>query len=252
MKAVLKLYTPHEVQRKFHNSKARYRVASLGRQSGKSTMCLNELVKRAWETPKTNYWFISPTYDQAKLQFNRMVEMLSPCAEIMTKQNATELLVRLINNSEIRFKSGEVGERLRGATLHGVVIDEVRDQPKDLWQMLIRPMLTTTKGWASFVSTPNGYDSFYDLAQRAGVDPEWELFTSPSSCNPLFTQHEYDAAKAEMSEAFFAQEILAEFRDLHAGSAYINFSDANLLAKSPFTKDGLYSPYLPKIGRAHV
>ncbi len=251
MRAVLRLYEPHAAQLAFHNSNARYRVAALGRQSGKSTMCLNELVKRAWENPQTSYWFISPTFDQARQQYRRLIGMLMPCLEVMLKKNQTELRVKFINQSEIVFKSGEVGENLRGATLHGVVIDEMRDQPADLWPMLIRPMLTTTKGWASFVSTPSGFDYFYDLAEKAKTDPDWSFIQSPSTCNPLFTQEEFDAAKKEMSEAIFAQEILAEFRDLHSGSAYINFSDQNLRTESPFTriqgKGELYNPYLPLV-----
>ena len=244
MKATLKLYTPHSAQLAFHNSQARYRVAALGRQSGKSTMCLNELVRRAWEKPGTTYWFISPTFDQAKTQYRRLVGMLMPCPDVMIKKNQTELRVKLINQSEIVFKSGEVGENLRGATLHGVVIDEVRDQPPELWPMLIRPMLTTTRGWASFVSTPNGFDSFYDLAERARTDPDWAFFAAPSTCNPLFTEAEFSAAKAEMSDAFFAQEILAEFRDLNSGSAYVNFTEDNLSEVHPFAPPGqVIQPY---------
>jgi len=209
-------------------------------------MCLNELAKRAWEQPGGTYWFISPTFDQARTQYRRLVSMLMPCQEILLKKNQTELRIQLINQSEIVFKSGEVGENLRGATLHGVVIDEVRDQHPDLWPMIIRPMLATTRGWACFVSTPRGYDAFFDLAEKTKTDPEWATFKSPSTCNPLFTQAEFENARAEMSEGFFAQEILAEFRDLHAGSAYINFGDHNLLPASPFTRDGsLYSPHLP-------
>ena len=74
--ATLELYEPHSKQLEFHNSKARYRVASLGRQAGKSTMCLNELVKRAWEEPNTKYWYLSPTYPQARIQYRRLVGML--------------------------------------------------------------------------------------------------------------------------------------------------------------------------------
>jgi len=107
-------------------------------------------------------------------------------------------------------------------------------------------MLTTTKGWASFVSTPAGFDYFYDLAEKAKSDPDWSFIQSPSTCNPLFTREEYEAAQKEMSESIFAQEILAEFRDLHSGSAYVNFSDENCKRESPFTKSAeLYNPYLP-------
>lgn len=172
--------------------------------------------------------------------------MLMPCAEIMAKKNQTELRIKFLNQSEIVFKSGEVGENLRGATLNGVVIDEVRDQAPELWPMLIRPMLATTRGWACFVSTPRGFDAFFDMAEKAKTDPEWAFFSAPSTCNPLFTDAEFANARAEMSESFFAQEILAEFRDLHAGSAYVNFGDHNLVTASPFARDGsLYSPHLP-------
>lgn len=246
MRAVLKLYTPHSAQLAFHESKARYRVAAFGRQSGKSTAAINELAKRAWEKPGGVYWFISPTFDQARTQYRRFVSMLMPCSEIMVKKNQTELRVKFLNQSEVVFKSGEVGENLRGATLDGVVMDEVRDIHPDLWPMVIRPMLSTTKGWACFISTPRGFDAFYDLAEKAKTDKDWEFFSAPSTCNPLFTSQEFENARAEMSDSFFAQEILAEFRDLHAGSAYINFSDSNLKTTSPFTRDGsLWSPHLP-------
>ena len=247
-RAVLRLYSPHSVQKEFHKSDARYRVLVTGRQAGKSTACLNELVKKAWENPGGIYWFISPTYSQAKTQYRRLSEMLAPCKEVMSVKNETELRIKLINKSEISFKSGESHDNLRGATLHGVVIDEMRDMHPELWSMVVRPMIATTKGWACFSSTPRGHDVFFDLSQKYLTDPEWATFAAPSTCNPLFTQDEFNAAKSEMSESFFAQEILAEFRDIYAGSAYINYSDANLKTSSPFTRDGsLFSEYLPLV-----
>ena len=247
MKANLRLYSPHGKQLEFHSSNARYRVASWGRQSGKSTACLNELVKRAWENPSTKYWFISPSYAQSRIQYRRLVGMLWNCAEVMVKKNQSELRIKLVNGSEISFKSGENFDNLRGETLHGAVIDEVRDQHPELWPQVIRPMLTTTKGWAAFVSTPNGFDSFFDLAERAKKDDDWAFMKAPSTCNPLFTSEEYEAAKRELSEAEFDQEINAEFRDLHSGSVYVSFNEMNLKETSPFLASGLYSPHLPII-----
>lgn len=245
MRKTLKLYTPHEMQRKFHESTARYRVASWGRQSGKSTACLNELLKKAWENPGTRYWFLSPTFDQAKSQYRRLIGMLSPCWEVLQKKNQSELRIKFENQSEIVFKSGETFHNLRGATLNGVVIDEVRDQPEELWTQVLRPMLATTGGWAAFVSTPNGYDYFYDLFERGRSEKGWEVFKAPSTCNPLFTQDEYNAAKREMSEAEFDQEINANFRDLQRGKAYLQFSDDNVVEASPLTPGGGINPYLP-------
>jgi len=244
MKQKLRLYSPHVAQLSFHSSQARYRVAALGRQSGKSTMCNNEILKRAWESPNTQYAFISPIFSQAKEQYRRQVRTMPEA--ILARKSDTELRLDLINGSIIEYLSGDNPHSIRGKTLHGVVIDEMRDQSPEIWTQIVRPMLATTKGWAAFVSTPNGFDAFYDLAQRAGDDKEWALIQSPSTCNPLFTQEEFDNAKKEMGEAEFAQEIMAEFRDLHNGSAYVSFSEDNVSEWSPFIEKGhTYTKHLP-------
>jgi hypothetical protein len=230
---------------KFHESKARYRVMALGRQAGKSTACVNELVFKAWVNPNQTFWFISPTYEQAKVQYRRMCQLLDPCKEIVVSNNISELRIVLLSGSSIQFKSGDNMESLRGETLNGVVIDEVREQDQNLWQMVVRPMITTTNGWAAFVSTPNGFDQFYDLAKTAQEDKSglWEYFKAPSTCNPFFTQQEYDLLKQEMTEAVFAQEILAEFLHIFTGRAY-QFTEANIAENNPFHPSPV-SPYLP-------
>lgn len=245
-KKTLKLYAPHRGQLTFHNTDARFRVAAWGRQSGKSTGCLNDLLMRAWKQPRTKYWFVSPTHDQAKVQYRRLVGMLAPCWAVLKKKNQSELRIKLINDSEIQFKSGEVLHNLRGDALNGAVIDEVRDQDPDLWKQVIRPMLATTKGWAAFVSTPNGYDQFQEFFERGGRDKGWWRMSAPSTISPFFTKEEAEEAKSDMSEDEYAQEILAEFRDLQRGRAYGSFGDWNLKTQNPFCLVGQeFSPYLP-------
>jgi Terminase large subunit, T4likevirus-type, N-terminal len=207
-------------------------------------MSINELAFKAWNNPQTNYWFISPTFSQAKDLYRRLKSSLP--SECVLESLDTELRIELLTKSVIEFKSGEALENLRGKTLHGVIIDEVRDQHPELWPMVIRPMLTTTKGWAAFVSTPNGFDSFYDLVKFAETNPEeWDVFKAPSTCNPLFTQSEFLSAKKTMGEAQFAQEILAEFRDLSSGKVYVSHGDWNKSIKNPLSVDGLLHPMLP-------
>lgn len=254
----LELYSPHLAQRQFHNSSARFRVVSYGRQSGKSTACLNELARRAWEKPGT-YWFISPSYDQAKVQFYRFLNQYPPdCGIYARKPNESSFWLQLISGSNIYYKSGAVLHRLRGESLAGCVIDEVRDQPPELWKQVVQPMLTTTNGWAAMVSTPRGFDAFYDLATKAQEcsDNTWEFFSAPSTCNPLFSQEEFNRLRSEMTEAEFAQEVLAEFREIQRGSAYTSFSVAdNLTEVSPISglpssslgapSPSIINPYLP-------
>jgi len=239
----LKLYTPHEKQLDLHNCKTRFIVAAFGRQSGKSTWAINHLARAAWENNRSTYWFVSPTFAQAKVMYRRMMGMIWSCKEIAIKKNQTELRIKFINQSEIKFVSGEVFDSLRGSTLNGVILDEVRDLNPDLWPLVIRPMLATTNGWAGFISTPSGYDHFYDLSKNAERDKAWSFFKAPSTANPLFSMEEFEAAKKNMSEPQFAQEILAEFRNLTSGKTYGSFGEYNKSLECPWSTGKLYSPY---------
>lgn len=247
----LRLYTPHSLQLAFHRLAGRFRftVVAWGRQTGKSTAALNHVLKEAWEHPNHTYWFVSPTGDQAEIQFRRLIGMLWGCRELIAKWNQTKLRVKLINGSQIVFKSGEVFNKLRSESLNGVVIDEVRDQKPGLWTLVLRPMLNTTKGWAIFISTPNGFDAFYDFYEHARLDSsgEWGCMHAPATQCPLYSPEEIESNRKEMSEAEFAQEIMAEFRDLTRGRAYANYGAHNERSDSPFNPGEEWSPYLPVV-----
>lgn len=218
-----------------HNSKKRYRLAAIGRQAGKSTWAANELLSNSWKKPGSFSWFVSPTFAQAKEQFNRVNNYFIQTEAVFHKNNLSSLHFELMNKSVIEYKSGEVKDRLRGPALNELIIDEVRDQPRELYQLILRPMLTTTKGRASFISTPNGFDSFYDLYCFAKENPdEWDTFSFPSTANPLFTTEEYESARRSMSDKQFRQEILAEFLDLTSGKVYYAFGEKNIRETSPF------------------
>lgn len=214
---------------------------------GKSTMVNNEIISVGWNNPGFKIWFISPTYHQAKIQYRRMLDLLSTCPNIVKYKSETELRILLLTGSEIVYKSGEVFDKLRGETLNFVAIDEVRDQPDGLWTQVIQSMLRTTKGKACFTSTPNGFDSFFDLYCKEQTDSDnWQSFSGASTCNPLFSQEEFEQARKEMSDSEFAQEIMAEFRDIGTGKAYLNHGAHNWKMESPFTRDGsVMSPHLP-------
>jgi hypothetical protein len=244
----LVLYHPHGMQLRAHDCPARYRVISFGRQAGKSTWAINELFKWAWRCPGGVYWLVSPVYRNARVLYRRAKKMLMSCPGAWVKHDG-ELMIELINGSCVFFVSGDNPDSLRTETLNGAVIDEYREQSPDLFSMVIGPMLRTTGGWCAFISTPNGFDHFYDLAKKA-QDPKfhgtWAYFQAPSTCNPLWTPTEFEDAKATMTELQFRQEILAEFVKLHGSTAYVNFSDdRNVKDHSPFTNSAQISPHLP-------
>ena len=238
--------TPAQI--KIHQSKSRFNIACWGRQSGKTTTGLDKMVYKPLQgRPGGVYWYILQTHTAAEVAFNRYWDLLHPTQLLMKeKPNESEKFVHLVNGAKVFFKSGQNFEDLRVETLDGVVIDEYRQQDPALWSRVIRPMLAFRSGWADVYSTPNGYDHFYDLFEAAKTDSEWGCFHAPSTDAWWWTPEEVASAKATMSDDEYAQEIMAEFRELGMGKVYKNHGIWNQVPTNPFAITGqLWSPHLP-------
>lgn len=209
------------------------------------------MFKRPIEGPRNGvYWHILQTASAAEIAFNRYVSMFERDTRSYLwakKPNESLKEVYLTGWRRVCFKSGHNFEDLRTETLNGCIIDECRQQKKNLWKMVIRAMLSRKKGWCDFYSTPNGYDWFYDLGDEIKTNPgEWEDFHSPSWEAWWWTEKEIESARQTMSEPQFAQEIGAEFRNIRSGQAYYGFHEANRVKANPFVKDGSdWSVHLP-------
>lgn len=114
--------------------------------------------------------------------------------------------------SYIALRGWEAIETLRGQHFDYVVIDEVASMRNFWlhWQEVVRPTLTDRKGQALFISTPKGFNHFYDLYNT--VDEDYKSFHYTSYDNPFIPSEEIDKAKQEIPEDRFAQEYLADFR----------------------------------------
>lgn len=197
--------------------------------------------------PNGVYWYVLQTYSAAKIAFKRYAALIQH-TPIFKSKNKSELSVTLINNITLFFKSGRNFEDLRAETLDGAVIDEVRQQHADLWPKVIRPMLGRRKGWCYFLSTTNGFDHFKDLCDFADNRPNWSVFHSPSTEAWWWTPEEIAEARATMSEDVFAQEIMAEFREIGVGKVYKSHGIWNQKIENPLAVRGMeWSPYLPII-----
>lgn len=247
---VLKLYTPHAGQRQGHASPKRFNIHCWGRQSGKTTYGLNKTADKAWTGRReATYWYILQTYDAAHVAFKRLYQLYRQSPRAFDKKpNESDLTCRYRHGPSIGFKSGRNFEDLRVETLDGVVIDEYRQQSPLLWPVVIRPMLAARRGWADILSTPNGFEHFFDLFEAAKRDPEWGHFHHPSTVAPWWTPEEIASAKSTMSQAEFAQEILAEFRDMRRGRVYSNYDSAvHEQLFNPFSHGERWTPHLPII-----
>jgi hypothetical protein len=131
----------------------------------------------------------------------------------IASESKTYLRIELDNGASLEFHSAEQGDSLRGAGLDKLVIDEAALIEEPVWTHILRPMLTISKGGATFASTPAGRNWFYRAYLR-GIDetePQWTAFRSPTRDNPLVSSDDLDEARHAMTAAGFKQEYEAEF-----------------------------------------
>lgn len=237
-------------------------VVRAGRRFGKSALALNVVFKEAIHNPG-RYWIIAPEYTQAKsIYWRDLVDTYIP-KDMIVKKNDNELILEILTkdpkkNSIIEFKGSDREDKLRGAGLKGVVLDEYAFQKEHVWDKIVSPMLVQTDGWALFITTPNGvanhFKKFWDSAvaseanqtsehayniylaecETNGSEPSrqgfedwkhmWKTFHFTSYDNPTIKRENIDNERARLTEEFFTQEYMAEFAKF-VGLIYTGFDD---------------------------
>lgn len=259
------LYAPHKKQQQIHDSKVRYQVLNWGRRSGKSTLAVNYIV---WEALKKyekfvkdgkeikspfNYFIVAPTYRQAKTIFwNDIVKTQIP-REIVAKTNEAELELyiphhvtdygtpKIHPNAKdlpaivISLKGAENEDSLRGVRLSGIVLDEYAFMKPHVFDKILRPALADERGWAIFISTPNGYNHFYSLKEHAETSKNWFYSHATIYDNPHIPREEIEEIKADELKKdpdgnTWHQEYMADFRQMK-GLVFKNFDRKKHLVK---------------------
>jgi hypothetical protein len=211
-------YNPQKYQKEIHDDTTRFKVLDIGRRGGKTEFVLNELIKKAVTQPGL-YWYIGPSYRQAKsIAWVRLKNLLKPAVDLW-KFNEQELYAEEKNlKTRIELKGADNEESLLGVGLKGVVFDESAMIKATVWPRIVRPMLADSQGWATFISTPKGRNWFHDLYAR-GMEGEkdWKSWHYPTNVNKYIPQEEIDEMKKDMPERLFRQEVMAEFLDDDTG-----------------------------------
>lgn len=220
-------YKPHKYQKMVHDCDSRFIVICAGRRWGKSVWSINHCFKQALLNPG-RYWIVGPTYTQTKSIYwkGKLLDTYIP-EDVVKRKNENELFIELKNGSIIELKGSDKPDSLRGAGLKGVILDEYAYMRPSVWEEHIQPMIRDSKGWAVFISTPNGFNHFYDLVQFAKKkkNSDWEYFHFTSADNPYFPKKEFEKAKKETSQDKFAQEYLGDFTK-KAGLVFPEFDTA--------------------------
>lgn len=212
-------YTPRQEFLPFHNRSQRFSCMVLHRRAGKTVASINDEIARAIYTKKQDarYAYIAPFRNQAKdLAWTYLQRYTDG---ITSNVSQSDLSVTLQHNqARIRIYGADNPESFRGIYLDGVVIDEFGDMSPIIWGTILLPTLMDRKGWAVFIGTFKGRNHFWKTYERAcgrqllgSEDPEyfkknWFNYILPASKSKIYTQEEFEAMKAEVSDEEYQQE----------------------------------------------
>ena len=232
-------YYPHRGQRKLHSHRERFKVLSCGRRWGKSTSGPHDKVIDMMKTKSTLGWIVAPTYDLGEKEFRVFWSILVDKLQVPIDRGKTFNSIRTKDfrittawGSSVEVRSAEHPESLVGEGLDWVIMAEAAKLKLSHWQKYIRPTLSDKRGSAIFVSTPEGYNWFYDIFQQGQNNDdfdEWWSYRSPTWENDIvFPGGEQDpemlAVKNELSTEVFDQEYGALFTSF-AGRIYSEFDE---------------------------
>jgi hypothetical protein len=227
----------HDEQRRLWTSDARFRVVPAGRRSGKTELAKRFAVRQALSATRADTWIVcaAPTRDQAKRIYWSDLKALVP-KQVRTGVMESELTIRLINGASISVVGMDKPDRIEGRPLDGIVLDEYGNMRPNVWSENVRPALSTPDrlGWAWLIGVPEGRNHYFELATNAPGQPEWDVFSWPSS--DILPESEIEAARRELDQLTFQQEYEASFLDF-AGRAYYAF-DRRVHAAEELPYDG--------------
>lgn len=213
-------YSPREQFKSFHNRTQRWAIIVAHRRAGKTVATINDVIKRALEKPGL-YGYIAPYYVQAKdIAFGYFKQFTAPLIEYGCQYHESELRISLPNGSLIRLYGADNYDRLRGLGFDGLVLDEAADFPPQAWAEVLRPALADKKGWAVWIGTPKGHNSFYEVWNKAQGDPEWFALRLKASETGIIDRQELIEARQSMSEDQYRQEWETDFEAAIIGAYY--------------------------------
>ena len=230
----------HENQEKVALSNKRFRVVNCGRRWGKTTLACWEMLGKAVSKNDQRVVYYAPTRDDARDIIWLMLKKIAGGSIVNANESRLELEVRTIDGGTSRillfgWEAVYQREKGRGVANNFIVLDEVAFYKEfwTHWNNTLSPTLLDTQGEALFLSTPQGFNHFYDLHNMRYEDDEWESFHFTSYDNPYLDPEWIDKRRAKTPEDSFAQEYLGEFRKMQ-GLVYKEFNrDKHLYDELP-------------------
>lgn len=227
-------------------SKARFRVVNCGRQWGKTTLACWEMFACGFAKKDRRIAYFATTYGQARdIAWNYLKEISKEVWASPPNETRLELKIRTQDGgtSEISLKGFESVETSRGLQYDFIVLDEVAKMRnfKEGWQAVLLGTLAFRNGSALFISTPYGFNHFYEIHNLSKINKDYESWTFSSFDNPHLGKDYLESIRQTVTQDFWDQEYMADFKRFTGLvyqefdiSRHVEYFDINLQDK--FTK----------------
>jgi hypothetical protein len=215
-------YAPRPYQLRIHSDPARFKCIVAHRRAGKTVLFVNECIKGALacKRPEPRVHYIAPTYKQAKRiawDYFKRFSAAIPGA----KANAGELRIDYPNGGRVTLLGSDQIDSLRGIYSDGAVLDEFAMMSPRAFPEIILPALLDRDGWAMAGGTPLGANQLKRYYERARDGAEgWAGFMLKASETGAIPEHALRIARANMSDAEYAQEFECSFEAVIKGAYY--------------------------------
>lgn len=190
-----------------------------------------ELMALPARVPNKNVYIIAPTHDQVTDIYFPLLSYEIGLEDYALKSSKDSGIFVFPQNVTLRLLSYESIERMRGKGAYHVTLDEVSSFTKgikaiDAWESIIEPCINTRwslekarlygaprPGGSLHISTPKGYNFFYESHNYQEHDKRWKSFKFDYTQSPLLDAKEIEEARHNMDPIRFASEYLADFKE---------------------------------------
>lgn len=199
--------------------------AICGRRFGKTELALFLLLFEACNTKNYIGYYLATSAEQVKrIVYDRLYKTLLKQNIKKANEGIGSMEFELKNGSKIYLKGSGNPNSLRGGAAHRIILDEAADQPPDIIDTVLNPMLADYLGRLLVIGTQRGLGNWVnDLKNR----PHFTNFIKSSYDGNLIPHSELDRLRETMDDIIFRTEIMAE-AVASTGCVYYAYSEKNI------------------------
>lgn len=195
------------------------------RRYGKDMTMVHQTVKMMFERPGM-YFHMLPNHKQARKVIwdgfdnsgKKLLETAMP-PSIREDTNKTEMKVTLKNGAIWQLVGSDYYDSIVGSNPFGIVMSEAALSDPRAWS-IFRPILAGNGGWAAFISTPRGYNWFYEIMKLAQSSMSWFRSHLTSADTKHIPESVLADERHEMPDELFRQEYMCDFSAANVGAIF--------------------------------